>query len=109
VLARNLLEVDRGAVRWTPSRRQAGQDGRGTDEEDEGTRARAAIGGNLLSVRLANPGASADALRRLDAQQLPILSIEVQQPSLDDVFLTLTGRPTDETASDESRVLKAAA
>jgi ABC-2 type transport system ATP-binding protein len=45
-------------------------------------------------VRLAvgDPAASAEAVRRLDARALPIAAIELQQPSLDDVFLTLTGR-----------------
>ena len=33
-----------------------------------------------------------EAVRRLDAQRLPIAAIELQQPSLDDAFLTLTGR-----------------
>ncbi|MGI8712843.1 MAG: DUF4162 domain-containing protein [Solirubrobacteraceae bacterium] len=45
-------------------------------------------------IRLAvtDPGAAAEALRRLDARRLPIATIELQQPSLDDVFLSLTGR-----------------
>jgi daunorubicin resistance ABC transporter ATP-binding subunit len=48
---------------------------------------------------VADPGASAEAVRRLDAQQLAITAIELQQPSLDDVFLSLTGRaPTEPTA-----------
>jgi daunorubicin resistance ABC transporter ATP-binding subunit len=48
-------------------------------------------------VRLAvgDPGASAEAVRRLDRLGLPIAAIELQQPSLDDVFLTLTGRRAD--------------
>jgi daunorubicin resistance ABC transporter ATP-binding subunit len=99
----------------------------------EGTAAqlKATIGGNVLSVRLADPTraadagaalasvaacepprvnaadgeirltvadptASADALRRLDARGLPVAAIELQQPSLDDVFLALTGRPADD-------------
>ena len=45
-------------------------------------------------IRLAvtDPSASAEAVRRLDAKGLPIAAIELQQPSLDDVFLTLTGK-----------------
>jgi ABC-2 type transport system ATP-binding protein len=59
-------------------------------------------------IRLAvdDPSASAEAVRRLDARGVPIAAIELQQPSLDDVFLTLTGRraetqPDDDPASEE--------
>jgi daunorubicin resistance ABC transporter ATP-binding subunit len=97
---------------------------------------KAAVGGNVLSVRLADPrdvrdtlallsdlsageaprvdpadgeirlpvadpATSADAVRRLDARRLPIAAIELQQPSLDDVFLALTGRPADAEPADE--------
>jgi daunorubicin resistance ABC transporter ATP-binding subunit len=104
----------------------------------EGTAAqlKAAIGGNVLSVRLADPtgapdagaalaslaageqprvnatdgeirltvadpAASAEALRRLDARGLPVTAIELQQPSLDDVFLALTGRPAEDEPTHE--------
>jgi ABC-2 type transport system ATP-binding protein len=45
-------------------------------------------------IRLAvlDPSASAEAVRRLDARRLPIAAIELQQPSLDDVFLSLTSK-----------------
>ena len=45
-------------------------------------------------IRLAvtDPSASAEAVRRLDSKGVPIAAIELQQPSLDDVFLTLTGK-----------------
>jgi ABC-2 type transport system ATP-binding protein len=97
---------------------------------------KAAIGGNVLSVRVADPrdvraasaalsdlsageaprvdaadgeirlpvadpAASADAVRRLDARRLAIATIELEQPSLDDVFLALTGRPADAEPADE--------
>ena len=54
-------------------------------------------------VRLivADPAASAEALRRLDARGLPVTAIELQQPSLDDVFLALTGRPADDEPTRE--------
>ncbi len=41
---------------------------------------------------MTDPSASAEAVRRLDAKGLPIAAIELQQPSLDDVFLSLTGK-----------------
>jgi daunorubicin resistance ABC transporter ATP-binding subunit len=104
---------------------------------------KATIGGNVLSVRLADPtgipdasaaladlaaseqprvdaadgeirlavtdpAASAEALRRLDAGQLAIASIELQQPSLDDVFLTLTGRPAAQEPTDQALAQEAA-
>jgi len=39
-----------------------------------------------IRLAVAAPAASAEALRRLDARQVPIAAIELQQPSLDDVF-----------------------
>lgn len=50
--------------------------------------------------------ASAEAVRRLDARELPIAAIELQQPSLDDVFLTLTGAQDD--PADPQPALEAA-
>jgi daunorubicin resistance ABC transporter ATP-binding subunit len=48
-------------------------------------------------IRLAvdDPGASAEAVRRLDARQVKVASVELHQPTLDDVFLTLTGHPAE--------------
>jgi ABC-2 type transport system ATP-binding protein len=54
---------------------------------------------------VADPRASAEAVRRLDARRVPIAAIELQQPTLDDVFLTLTGRPSEERP-DEQNVLE---
>ncbi len=48
-----------------------------------------------IRLAIADPGASAEALRRLDMHGLRIAALELQQPSLDDVFLTLTGHPAD--------------
>jgi ABC-2 type transport system ATP-binding protein len=41
-------------------------------------------------------GTIADAVRRLDDAGIAIDDIAVRTPTLDDVFLTLTGRPTEE-------------
>jgi daunorubicin resistance ABC transporter ATP-binding subunit len=46
-----------------------------------------------IRLPVGDPSASAEAVRRLDQQNLRIAAVELQQPSLDDVFLTLTGRP----------------
>ncbi|GAB3287391.1 ATP-binding cassette domain-containing protein [Parasphingorhabdus pacifica] len=37
-----------------------------------------------------------EALRRLDAQDIGVHDVALHRPSLDDAFLTLTGRPTEE-------------
>ena len=53
-------------------------------------------------IRLAveDPGASAEAVRRLDARQLKVTSVELHQPTLDDVFMTLTGHAADEGSTE---------
>jgi daunorubicin resistance ABC transporter ATP-binding subunit len=49
-----------------------------------------AISGEIR-IAINDSAVSAEAIRRLDAQQLAIAAVQLQQPSLDDVFLTLTG------------------
>jgi daunorubicin resistance ABC transporter ATP-binding subunit len=49
---------------------------------------------------VADASASAEAVRRLDAHGLPIAAVELQQPSLDDVFLNLTGRRAEDAARE---------
>jgi ABC-2 type transport system ATP-binding protein len=49
-----------------------------------------------LRLAVADPSAAVEALRRLDARRLVIAAIQLQEPSLDDVFLALTGRPTED-------------
>jgi daunorubicin resistance ABC transporter ATP-binding subunit len=53
-----------------------------------------------IRLAVADPGATAQAVRRLDGGQLAIASVELQQPSLDDVFLRLTGRPAQDQPAD---------
>ena len=43
-------------------------------------------------------GTIADAVRRLDDAGIAIDDISVSTPTLDDVFLNLTGRPTEQEA-----------
>jgi ABC-2 type transport system ATP-binding protein len=61
-------------------------------------------------IRLAveDPGASAEAVRRLDARQLAIASVELHQPTLDDVFMTLTGHPAEEGPAEQQLEQEAA-
>jgi daunorubicin resistance ABC transporter ATP-binding subunit len=61
-----------------------------------------------IRLAVADPAASAEAVRRLDARAQPIASVELQQPSLDDVFLTLTGRRAETEPADQSREQEAA-
>jgi ABC-2 type transport system ATP-binding protein len=53
-----------------------------------------------IRIAVADPSASAEAVRRLDAAGLAIAAIELQQPTLDDVFLTLTGRRAEDEPAD---------
>jgi ABC-2 type transport system ATP-binding protein len=48
-----------------------------------------------IRLPVVDPSASAEAIRRFDARGLPIASIQLVQPSLDDVFMTLTGHPAE--------------
>ena len=49
------------------------------------------------------PAAAADALRRLDAAHVTLAGLTLREPSLDDVFLSLTGhKAEDEPAATES-------
>ena len=47
------------------------------------------------------PARTAEALRRLDGAGLTVSGIVLREPSLDDVFLSLTGRRTEATSDDE--------
>jgi daunorubicin resistance ABC transporter ATP-binding subunit len=73
---------------------------------DEQPRVDAAAG--EIRVAVADPAASAEAIRRLDARRLAIAAVELQRPSLDDVFLALTGRPAGDAPTDRSLAQEAA-
>jgi ABC-2 type transport system ATP-binding protein len=47
------------------------------------------------------PAKTAEALRRLDAADIEVSGIVLREPSLDDVFLSLTGKRTEATPQDE--------
>ena len=75
----------------------------GTDEQPRVNAADAEI-----RVTVADPTVWAEAIRRLDARGLPIAGVELQRPSLDDVFLALTGRPAGDAPTDGSYAQEAA-
>jgi ABC-2 type transport system ATP-binding protein len=61
---------------------------------DRGTRrVSVAVGGGATSL--------VDAVRRLDEQQIRVVDITLRRPSLDDVFLALTGHTTDTNGQKE--------
>ena len=43
-------------------------------------------------------GVLVDALRQLDAAEIAVLDVALRRPTLDDVFLTLTGHAAEEHA-----------
>jgi ABC-type multidrug transport system ATPase subunit len=54
-----------------------------------------------IRVPVTGSEAAAEALRRLDRERLAVTSLELERPSLDDVFLHLTGHTADRKASEE--------
>jgi ABC-2 type transport system ATP-binding protein len=62
-----------------------------------------------VSVRLDNGGGLADVVRALDAEGLEVEHLELQQPTLDDVFLAKTGRSLEGAGDDDEEEGRAAA
>jgi ABC-2 type transport system ATP-binding protein len=55
-----------------------------------------------ITVRVNNgAGALADTIRLLDAASLAIADLALRKPTLDDVFLTLTGRSVEEATAQQ--------
>lgn len=60
-----------------------------------------AVDGTSVSTPLrAGSGGVVAAVRRLDAAEVGVADIAVRRPTLDDAFLTLTGRPAEEASTD---------
>ncbi len=53
------------------------------------------------------PAVGAEVLRALDAAHIPVAGLALREPSLDDVFLSLTGHKT-EAETDEQRAARRA-
>ncbi len=54
-----------------------------------------------VRLSVTDPRVSAEAIRRLDAHGLAAAAVQLEQPSLDDVFLTLTGRTAEAGPNDQ--------
>ncbi len=64
----------------------------------------------MVAVRLrTREGALAEAVRRLDAVGVPIADVTLRRPTLDDVFLTLTGRAAEQEPPEAERPEEVAA
>jgi ABC-2 type transport system ATP-binding protein len=59
------------------------------------------VDGTVVEITVEHgPSAAADALRRLDAGRITLAGLALREPSLDDVFLSLTGHKTEDESTD---------
>jgi ABC-2 type transport system ATP-binding protein len=82
------------------------------EQLDESRQALSALAGNgggevfgdvELSLPIADPDVSADAVRVLDRAGVRIASLEIRSPTLDDVFFSLTGRHVEAATAPEDQ------
>ena len=62
-----------------------------------------------VGARAPTPTRGAEAVAELARAGIGIADFSLGQPSLDEVFLALTGHPAEEAASDETETTKEAA
>jgi ABC-2 type transport system ATP-binding protein len=56
--------------------------------------------GTVIELTVDNgPAAAADALRRIDAAGITLTGLQLREPSLDDVFLNLTGHKAEDATA----------
>ena len=61
------------------------------------------VDGTVIEATVSNgPAAAADALRRIDAAQITLVGLSLREPSLDDVFLSLTGHKAEDAEAIEA-------
>ncbi|MBV9914895.1 MAG: ATP-binding cassette domain-containing protein [Solirubrobacterales bacterium] len=70
---------------------------------DGGEAPRLDAAARAVHVSVSNPSVSAEAIRRLDARCVAPAAVELHQPTLDEVFLTLTGRTPEPEAHTSPR------
>ncbi len=56
--------------------------------------------GQLVTVTIADRSALGQAVRRLDEAGIAVEDLSLRRPTLDEVFLALTGHPADDQAAD---------
>jgi ABC-2 type transport system ATP-binding protein len=123
-LARNIIVVDHGRViaEGTPAELKANLgtsvvsitlSDNATAEKAAGLVASLADGTPLIDHNVVEltvedgPKVGADVLRTLDAAQIPIAGLALREPSLDDVFLSLTGHKSEaETEAERAARIK---
>ena len=60
------------------------------------------LDGDVLRVGVhRRPGAIVEAVRRLDGEDVAVVDIALRRPTLDDVFMALTGHTAEPSAEDE--------
>jgi ABC-2 type transport system ATP-binding protein len=59
--------------------------------------------GTIIELTVDNgPAAAADALRRIDGDGIVLAGLQLREPSLDDVFLSLTGHKAEESGETQA-------
>ena len=67
------------------------------------------VDGTVVELTVnSGPRVAADALRRLDGAGIELVGLALREPSLDDVFLTLTGHKAEVTVENQSEAEPAA-
>jgi ABC-2 type transport system ATP-binding protein len=115
-----VIDVGRVIAEGTPAQLKANLGNTvieiGMRDDVEAVRAQAALAalnggpeleGKMLRLSSEGPGVLMDVLRTLDGQGLSPSSLTVREPSLDDVFLALTGHhaePTTEPAGEPAQI-----
>jgi ABC-2 type transport system ATP-binding protein len=61
-----------------------------------------AVGTLAVPAGQEGPALLSELVRRLDAAHLPIIGLELRRPSLDDVFLSLTGRVASDAEAQDA-------
>jgi ABC-2 type transport system ATP-binding protein len=119
-LARDIVVIDHGMViaKGTPAELKAGLGTSvvavtlpGSDEVRLAlpllaplTEREPVIDGSIVELTVENgPAVGAEVLRSLDGAQIPVLGLALREPSLDDVFLSLTGHKTEAETEEERR------